>query len=171
MARRPGTGNVVDAERMEIRRRVAAGERADLIAASLGLINLGVRDALRAPSRMGEAPRVMIAGGAGGVGTSALINTVVQSVAFKRDNRLKLQRAKDARRRHIFVPVDPSAGVAWAIVRETPPLIPPRLPSSVEVAWLVGANGRVLRCEPPGCWQAVSVDQLVWDEPNRWRVS
>ena len=36
MARRLGSGNVVDAERMEIRRRVAAGERADLIAASLG---------------------------------------------------------------------------------------------------------------------------------------
>ena len=27
MARRPGSGNVVDAERLEIRRRVAAGER------------------------------------------------------------------------------------------------------------------------------------------------
>jgi len=36
MGRRPGATNVVDAERLEIRQRVAGGERPDLIAAALG---------------------------------------------------------------------------------------------------------------------------------------
>jgi IS30 family transposase len=36
MGRRPGRGNVVNAERMEIRRRVAGGEYPDLIASSIG---------------------------------------------------------------------------------------------------------------------------------------
>ena len=75
MARRPGTGNVVDAERMEIRRRVAAGERADLIAASLGRERrtvfkvlseaggLAPRRIVRSPLRLSVADREEISRG------------------------------------------------------------------------------------------------------------
>ena len=142
----------------------------DLRAAFIALTNLGVRDALRAPDLPGEPARVMVAAGVGGAGTSALINRAVQGVAFKRDNRLKLQAARQVRHRHIFVPVNPTAGPTWSLVRGDPPAAPPRLPSSVDVAWVVGANGQTLCVTLPGPWEAVAVDAEVWDNPDAWRA-
>jgi len=44
---------------------------------------------------------------------------------------------------------------------EDPPAAPPRLPSAVDVAWVVGANGQTLRVTLPGPWEAVAVDAGV----------
>jgi hypothetical protein len=139
----------------------------ELVAASAALVRLGVRDATRAPELNGEPPRIFLAVGAGGPSTPALINSAVQAVAHKRDNRLKLQGARAARRRHIFVPIDASAGPTWTAIRE-PPAVPRRLPSGVEAAWVVGANGRTLCAELPDGWLPVTVDPAVWDDPHRW---
>jgi len=154
----------------EHHRLVAGGAPADLIAASQALIKLGVRDAVRAPVIPDEPVRVIVAGGAGGAATSAVISRVVQKVASKRDNRLKLQAARQARRRHIVVPIDPSAGPVWSIAREVPTGEPPRLPASVTVAWVIGPNGRTLRVELPDAWEAVAIDPSVWDNPEAWRA-
>jgi hypothetical protein len=75
---------------------VANGAAPDLIAASWELVNLGIRDAVQAPQIPGEPARVVIAAGAGGAATSAVISRVVQKVASRRDNRLKLQAAREA---------------------------------------------------------------------------
>lgn len=151
-------------------RLATSGAQAELIAASAALVGLGVRDAVRAPELAGEAARVVIAAGAGGVATSALFGSVVQKVASKRDNRLKLQGARHARRRHILVPIDPSAGAVWSASREVPAGAPPRLPTTVTVAWVIGANGRTLRVEHSGAWEAVEIDPRVWDDPTPWRA-
>jgi hypothetical protein len=146
----------------------ASGAPPDLAAAAADLIRLGVREAMRAPELEGKQPRIFVAAGVGGPSRPAfLINSAVQAVAHKRDNRLKLQGARAARRRHVFVPIDASAGPTWTIVRD-PPTAPPRLPSGVEVAWVVGANGCTLRAELPDGWQPVTVDPAVWDDPSRW---
>lgn len=151
-------------------RLIAAGVAAEIVAVSEALVRLGVRDAVRAPERPGEPARVVVASGTSGAGSRSLVNHAVQFVAFKRDNRLKLQTARKARRRHIVVPIDPSAGPVWSIVRQEPPPTPPRLPASVDVAWVIGANGRTLRSELPRAWEAVRVDARVWDDPDAWRV-
>lgn len=151
-------------------RLATSGAPADLVAASAALIGLGVRDAVRAPEIVGDAARVVIAAGTGGVATSAVISRVVQKVASKRDNRLKLQAARESRRRHILVPIDPSAGAVWSAAREVPAGEPPHLPASVTVAWVIGANGRTLRVEQPGSWEAVEIDPRVWDDPTPWRA-
>jgi len=148
----------------------ASSAPAALVAASWALVELGVRDAVWAPEIAGEPARVVIAAGAGGAATSAVISRVVQKVASKRDNRLKLQAAREARRRHIVVPIDPSAAPVWSIARDVPTGDPPRLPASVTGAWVIGANGRTLRVELPGSWEAVEVDHRVWDDPAPWRA-
>jgi hypothetical protein len=119
----------------------------------------------------GEPARVTIAAGVGAAGTSALINYAVESVAFKRDNRLKLEAARDARRRNIFVPVSPTSGPIWSLVLGDPPATAPRLPSAVDEAWVVGANGRTLRVAPPDAWQPVAVEPGVWNDPGAWRAN
>ena len=143
---------------------------ADLIAASAALIELGVIDAVRVALSPGEPARVVIAAGTGGATTGAVISRVVQQVASKRDNRLKLQAATQARRRHILVPIDPSAGAVWSVARDAAGREPPRLPSGVTVAWVIGANGSTFRAELPDAWTAVEVDQRVWDDPAHWRA-
>jgi hypothetical protein len=148
----------------------ASGAPADLLAASWALVELGVRDAVRAPQIAGEPARVLIAAGSGGAARTAVMSRVVQKVASKRDNRLKLQAARGARRRHIVVPIDPSAAAVWSIAREVPAGDPPRLPASVTVAWVIGPNGRTLRVELPGSWEAVKVDRRVWGNPALWRA-
>ncbi len=149
---------------------LASGAPPDLVAASWELVKLGIRDAVRAPEIPGEPARVVIAAGAGGAASSAVISRVVQKVASRRDNRLKLQAAREARRRHIVVPIDPSAAAVWSIARDVPAGRPPRLPARVTVAWVIGANGRTLRVELPGSWEAVEVDRRVWDNPALWRA-
>jgi hypothetical protein len=148
---------------------VAGDAPVEFVAASQALIELGVRDAFRAPDITGEPARVVIVAGAGGAATSAVVNRVVQKVASKRDNRLKLQGARHARRRHIMVPIDPSAAAVWSIARD-PPAESPRLPATVTVAWVIGANGRTFRAELPASWEAVAVDRRVWDDPACWRA-
>lgn len=151
-------------------RLAMSGAQTELVAASAALIGLGVRDGVRAPEIVGGAARVVIAAGTGGVATSDVVSRVVQNVASKRDNRLKLQAAREARRRHILVPIDPSAGAVWSAARCVPTGEPPRLPASVTVAWVIGANGRTLRVEQPGSWEAVEIDPRVWHDPTPWRA-
>lgn len=148
--------------------RADAGRTA-VVEAMLALTRLGVRDAARTSTPPAEAPRVVIATGTGGAGTSALINRVVQHVSLKRDNRLKLQAAKSARRRHIFIPIDTSAGVAWTLARGDPPVRAPRLPSGVEVAWVLGPGGHVLQFEAGG-WRTRAIDPIVWEDTSRWEL-
>lgn len=174
---RNGVGRYLAGDHFPLLAEVHAAERdgrtdagkAAVVEAMLSLTRLGVLDAVEGFTRPGEAPRVVIAAGAGGAGTSALLNRVVQHVSLKRDNRLKLQAAKRARRRHIFIPVDPSAGVAWTLAGGDTPAQPPRLPSGVELAWVLGRGGRVLLFEA-GTWRSLAVDPAVWDDANRWRL-
>lgn len=58
-------------------------------------------------------------------------------------------------------------GPTWTVVRD-PPAAPPRLPSGIEIAWVVGANGCTVRAELPDGWQPVAVDPAVRDDPHRW---
>lgn len=150
-------------------RRADAGDVA-LLEAMIALVQLGVRDAMQTLTAPKEQPRIYVASGTGGVGNRELINRVVQHVSLKRDNRLKLQRPQNVRARHIFVPIDTSAGVAWSIAAGDPPAGAPRLPAGVDFAWVIGANGRVLQFERGRGWRSVATDKAVWDHPERWAV-
>jgi hypothetical protein len=178
MFERAGVTRFIDAECLTFQARVQAatlagqGDPSDVarLEAMLALARLGVRDAMKTFTASGEQPRIFVAAGAGGAGNRELINRVVQHVSLKRDNRLKLQRPQNVRRRHIFIPIDTSAGVAWSVAAGEPPDRPPRLPAGVDYAWVVGASGRVLQFERGRGWQSVMTDDAVWDDPARWAL-
>jgi len=173
-----GVTRFTDADCLPFQAQVETAAREDradpadvaLLKAMIALAQLGVRDAMKSFTAPHEQPRFFVAGGTGGAGNSKLVNSVVQHVSFKRDNRLKLQRPQHVRARHIFVPIDTSAGVAWSIAAGDAPKGAPRLPAAVDFALVIGASGRVLQFERGRGWRSVTTDKAVWDDPRRWAV-
>lgn len=161
-----GVDRFIDSDYLEGRaRRVADG----LLVAYKGLIDLGVIDATVAPTPTGESPRIVVAAGVGGAGTSDLVNRAVEDRASETGNRKKLA-ASGASRCHLFIPIDVAAGVVWNLVRHELPKQPPSLPPEVDMAWVIGSGARVLFVEPPRPWQSAVIDPSVWADPTPWRA-
>lgn len=162
MGRRRGGGNIVNAERMEIRRRVAAGERPELIARSLGrrrgtvwkvLVEAGglaprrtVRSPLRLlPAEREEISRGLVAGEsyrsiARRLGRAA--STVAREVRANRGRRrYRAWRAELARDRHARRPR------AAKLVRN--PRLRSRVEALLERCWSPQQIAATLRREHP----------------------
>ena len=139
------------------------------------MTTLGIDAGQMLPGAKGLAGHVTLIPGGGGAFAADMIADAVEIEANDRGNRNKLAALASAPRRHLFVPIDLSAGLTYSAARQAfefggmPRL--PTLPPEITTAWVsVGRNTELLVVTPPAPWEAHRVPLDVRDHPERWIV-
>lgn len=104
-----------------------------------------------------ETPMLWISTGLGGIVDPVSITESVERLADLADNQRKLAARPDAPRRHLFVHLGASHGLAafalLNVVEQKQPLPPvPELPDAITTVW-AGVGSHVLFVTPPQEWQ------------------
>lgn len=116
----------------------------------------------------GQIARIIPGAGVGGVVGGDLLAWAVEQEACKDDNREKLREPLGARRRHLFVLVDGSAGTAFSAATHGLTGRLPELCEPITTAWVAGGGDRLFVTTPPGGWQEHAIPEEVFADPDRW---
>lgn len=97
----------------------------------------------------GAPGRIYAIAPVGGMVDANQVASAVEAEANKDDNRRKLREPPEARRRHLFVHIDSSAGMTVSAVDYTLDSRVPEVPEPITTAWVAGVRGIVYSVTPP----------------------
>jgi hypothetical protein len=119
---------------------------------------------LARPPFRDEQPGVIYRNSHGGVGDPERLAKALLAEACEPGNVAKLSGS--AKRRHLFVNVDPSSGDAYVAVRDGAlPAELPGLPPEISTLWIGAADRHVFSITPPGGWEKHRIPDEVIEDP------
>jgi hypothetical protein len=133
------------------------------------LARLGIQFGLSRELPSGAKGRISAVAAVGGVTDPNKVAQAIEIEAGDAGNQAKLREPPGPRRRHLFVPFDPSSGSAYNAVDRGMLGRIPDLPDPITTAWVFVRN-RVFVTTPPEGWQEHPVPEEVMNDPERWVV-